>query len=285
MRNFPIIVLGWLTPDIIKRCLASVNGLSGVNPQIYFAENHSVNSQDIEELIAKTPNIKGHIRMKENHGASVWKIILDHFFQNIDEEFVTITDGDYIFDVEAMEKQYELFDKYDDIGIISQRRSLLGMDKRMKWMVLGGYASSNREDERNYKISQSRRSTFNGMSLTTARKKDWQAFIDCVNNRHISFETWSICQPGGQPEYRPPVFWDTDLYPFFETVLNKRSFVIEETPSYHITDEYENDTESEYYKEKHRYGYRASWEAYLNDLEYYHSKSYPDGTLKYEIII
>ena len=86
MRNFPIIVLGWLTPDIIKRCLASVNGLSGVNPQIYFAENHSVNSQDIEELIAKTPNIKGHIRMKENHGASVWKIILDHFFQNINEK-------------------------------------------------------------------------------------------------------------------------------------------------------------------------------------------------------
>ena len=57
--NFSVIVLGWLTPEIIKRSLASINRLENVNPKIYFAEQRSKNSDKIKELILSTPNVEG----------------------------------------------------------------------------------------------------------------------------------------------------------------------------------------------------------------------------------
>ena len=126
-RKFSVIVLGWLSYDIIKNCLRSINLLEGVSPQIYFAENKSKNSDKIKELVLNTENIKGYIQYKENFAANTWKVTLEHFLPKIEEQLITITDGDYIFDVDAMDTQYALFEKYNDVGITSQKKSYLGL--------------------------------------------------------------------------------------------------------------------------------------------------------------
>jgi len=286
--NFSIIVLGWLTPDIIKRSLASINRFQNVNPHIYFAEQHSKNGNEIKDLVCSTPNVKGYIQMKENWAAASWKIIMEHFLPHIDDEFIAITDGDYIWDYYAAEKIVKTFNFYSDIGLVSQKRSLLGISRYWKGMVLQGMNQGTMPDERNAKEPWANegmtRCLINGMNLTTARKSDWQKFITCINENNPSFGTHRIGEPWVS-EYRPPLFWDVDLYPFFETVMHKSSFLLEEDLSYHITDEYENDLESEYSKEKKNYGYHGHWRDYQDDPDYFHSKSYPSGELKYEIIV
>jgi len=286
--NFSVIVLGWLTPEIIKRSLASINRLENVNPKIYFAEQRSKNSDKIKELILSTPNVEGYIQMKENWAAASWKIIMEHFLQHIDDEFVAITDGDYIWDYNAAEKIIKTLNFYSDIGIIAQKRALLGVSRYWKSMILQGTDQGTMNDERNTKEPWGgkgiTRCTINGMNLTTARKTDWQTFINCINEKNPSFGTHRIGEPW-IPEYRPPLFWDVDLYKFFETVMHRSSFVLEEEPSYHITDEYENNSESEYSKEKGSYGYHAHWRDYQDDPDFFHNKLYPSGELKYEIII
>ena len=84
---------------------------------------------------------------------------------------------------------------------------------------------------------------------------------------------------------RVALFFDTDMYNFFETVLGKKSIKIKIDPSYHLTDEEHNDPDSEYNKAKGQFGYEGSWATYQNDPDFYHDKFYPDGSLKYEVII
>ena len=323
-KDFPIIVLGWLEADIIKRCLDSVDELEGVNPHIYFVENYSKNSDKIKSLILSVPNIKGFIRIKENQGANAWKIVMEYFLQCIDEEFVTITDGDYIWDRHAMERQYEAFSTYPDIGVMSQRRKTtcpqlsgtafkvpihievnLGADGI--WRTLDGKqylepAFEGADDERSvHPITEKgmTRCVINGMNLTTARKKDWEIFIDVVNKRNItSSPIW--LDGNGEPNpysgmvqdgvpsrlpHRPFVFCDIDFYTFMEEVLSKASFIVNDHPSHHITDEYENDPESEYSKEKKSCGYDQGFRDYFADPNSFHDKRYPNGELKYEVIV
>jgi hypothetical protein len=286
-RPFSVLVLGWLEPDIIKRSLNSINELVGVDPRIYFIEQKSKNSDIIKELILSTSNIKGYIQMKENWAAASWKIAMEHFLPQIEDEFITITDGDYVWDSFSMDYQYNKLEAHSDIGIISQKRSLLGMAGHWKSMVMKGYSTAVKPDERNAEAAWAdegmTRSNFNGMNLTTARKKDWEEYVDVINTKRVSFATSRIGEPW-IPEHRPPLFWDVDLYPFFENVFNKSSFVVEKGLSYHIADEYENDPESQYSIEKRECGYHSHWRDYQDDPDFYHSRFYKNGDLKYDII-
>lgn len=302
IRPFSVIVLGWLEPDILRRSLASINRLQRVKPKIYIAEQQSKNSNQMKDLVLSSKNVEGYIQMKENWAAASWKIIMEHFLPQIDDEFVTITDGDYIWDFYAMDRQYDLFQTYEDIGIVSQKRSLLGVSGYWKQAIMQGHTMATIPDKRNAEAAYGEvgaaRISINGMNLTTARKKDWEKYIDIINNKSISFGTHRIGEPW-VPEYRPPLFWDVDLYPFFEKVFKKASFVIEENTSYHITDEYENDPKSEYAIEKKVYGsaednregkfdgesYHSHWRDYQKDPDYFHNKFYDNGELKYEVIV
>ena len=128
VRPTPIIVLGWFSADIIKKTLLSINLMEGIRPEIYFVENKSVNSNKIKRIIESTPNIKGYIQYKQNFAASIWKITLEYFLDKIDSEYVTLTDGDYMYGCNSMLNQYQYLDSQKDIGIISQRRSLVGVN-------------------------------------------------------------------------------------------------------------------------------------------------------------
>ena len=107
--------------------------------------------------------------------------------------------------------------------------------------------------------------------------------MEIINSKRISFETTSLGEHWIR-QFRPPLFWDMDLYKFFETVFQKSSFLVEENASYHITDEYENDPESEYSIQKKEYGYYSSWKEHEMNSDYYHNKFYDDGELKYHIV-
>ena len=285
-RNCPIVVLGWLSCDIIKACLNSINLLEGVNPQIYFVENQSKNSDKIKELVLSTPNVKGYIQYKENFAANVWKTSLDHFLPQIDEEFITITDGDYIFNVDAMTSQYELFDQDDQVGVTSQRRSFVGLHgighkpNSIK-LVYDIWIGQNTTEVISPLLS---RCTFNSMLLTTARKSDWLKFIDCIQNRHVTMSTHALANRN-EEQWRPPLFADADLYKFFEIVLTKKSLVYSGFPAYHLTDEHDVDPKSEYSIEKEKFNYQKSWGDYENNYEFYHNKFYADGSLKFTEII
>lgn len=288
-RNFPVIVLGWLSYDIIRNCLRSINLLEGVNPQIYFVENKSKNSDEIKELILNTENIKGYIQYKENFAASVWKTTLEHFLPKINEELVTITDGDYIFDVDAIDTQYALFEEYDNVGITSQKKSYLGLHQQnaRREDVRGWYEGL--EAHRNQRIINPflRRGIFNGLLLTTARKTDWQKFIDCVNRRDIlmACDVLLPVRDASKSDYRPPLFIDGDLYRFFETVMGKQSLIVQAFPAYHLADEYDMDPNGEYSIEKDKFNYEKSWGIYAENFEYYHNSRYPNGELKFDIIL
>ena len=104
-RPTPIIVLGWFSADIIKRTLISINLMEGIKPEIYFVENKSVNSNKIKKIVESTPNIKGYIQYKENFAANIWKTTLEYFFDKIDSEYVTLTDGDYMYGCNSMLNQ------------------------------------------------------------------------------------------------------------------------------------------------------------------------------------
>lgn len=285
-RKFPVIVLGWLSYDIIKNCLRSINLLEGVSPQIYFVENKSKNSDKIKELILNTENIKGYIQYKENFAANTWKVTLEHFLPKIKEQIVTITDGDYIFDVDAMDTQYSLFEKYDDVGITSQKRSYLGLHaKGASFKSIRNCYNVWESQKNQHIINHSLRGGhFNGMLLTTARKTDWQKFIDCVNRRDILMTTTSL-NDARKEEYRPPLFWDGDVYRFFELVLGRRSLIVQSFPAYHLTDEYAIDPNSEYSIEKEKFNYEKSWDNYQEDFEYFHNNHYFNGELKFDIIL
>ena len=285
-RNFPIIVLGWFSCDIIRDCLRSINLLEGVNPQIYFVENKSKNSDKIKELILNTPNIRSYIQYKENFAANTWKVTLEHFLPKIEEKFITITDGDYIFDVDAMDTQYALFEKYDNVGITSQKRSYLGLHAKGNSFESVRHCYNAWEAQMNqHIISPSlKRGVFNSMLLTTARKTDWQKLIDCVNRRDILMATTSL-NNAAEAQYRPPIFWDGDMYRFFEIVMGKQSLIVQTFPAYHLTDEHAMDPNSEYSIEKEKFNYEKSWSNYQENFEYFHDDHYPNGELKFNIIL
>ena len=281
VRPTPIIVLGWFSADIIKKTFLSINLMEGIRPEIYFVENKSVNSNKIKRIIESTPNIKGYIQYKQNFAASIWKITLEYFLDKIDSEYVTLTDGDYMYGCNSMLNQYQYLDSQKDIGIISQRRSLVGVNGYWRELITqywnGGIINGEETDSYSRNIR-------NGFLLTTARKSDWQTYIDTINARTLKFETHAFGNPMAR-EYRCPLFFDTDMYNFFETVLGKKSIKIKIDPSYHLTDEEHNDPDSEYNKAKGQFGYESSWSTYQNDPDFYHNKFYPDGSLKYKVII
>ena len=80
--------------------------------------------------------------------------------------------------------------------------------------------------------------------------------------------------------------------------MQKKSFIIESDPAYHITDERDHDSNSEYSKLKKENRYLDPsendlgfsfvsvdhFEEYENDVDYFHDKFYEDGSLKYNII-
>ena len=280
-RPTPIIVLGWFSADIIKRTLISINLMEGIKPEIYFVENKSVNSNKIKKIIESTPNIKGYIQYKENFAANIWKTTLEYFFDKIDSEYVTLTDGDYMYGCNSMLNQYKYLDSQKDIGIISQRRSLVGVNSYWRELIVqywnGGIINGEETDVYSRNIR-------NGFLLTTAKKSDWQTYIDTINAKTLKIETHAFGNPRAR-EYRCPLFFDTDMYNFFETVLGKKSIKIKIDPSYHLTDEEHNDPDSEYNKAKGQFGYESSWSTYQNDPDFYHNKFYPDGSLKYKVII
>ena len=285
-RNFPVIVLGWLSCDVIKSCLRSINLLEGVNPQIYFVENKSKNSDKIKELILNTENIKGYIQYKENFAASVWKTTLEHFLPKINEKLVTITDGDYIFDVDAIDTQYALFEERDNVGVTSQKRSMLGIHSALVDPQDMENSITAREARENQDTTTPflKRGTYNGVLLTTARKTDWQKFIDCINRRDILMGTVKLGDASTE-EYRPPLFADGDLYRFFETVMGKQSLIVQAFPAYHLADEYDMYPSSEYSIEKEKSNYAKSLSLYAENFEYYHNSRYPNRELKFDIIL
>ena len=297
-RNFPIIVLGWLDVSIIKRCLSSINMMHNVNPQIYFLESLSKNSEEIKELVLSTPNVKGYIQMKENFAWRFWLVAMEYFVPLIDEEFISITDGDFVFDCESIQKQHELFDKYEDIGVVSQRRSTLWMKKDLKDLCKEDIGYFER-DERNSKpwggvgIS---RCTLNQLCLVTSRRQDWKTCLQLIRDQS---HTWGTSIPGrGEVKWRSPIFCDFDLFRIFDNIMQKKSFIIESDPAYHITDERDHDSNSEYSKLKKENRYLDPsendlgfsfvsvdhFEEYENDVDYFHDKFYEDGSLKYNII-
>jgi hypothetical protein len=285
-KNCPIVVLGWLSYDIIKACLTSINLLEGINPQIYFVENKSKNSDKIKEMVLSTNNIKGYIQYKENFAANAWKTSLEHFLPRIKEEFVTITDGDFIFDVDAMTTQYELFKKDSEVGITSQRRSFVGLHGVGHKAINVKIAYDMWINQYNPTIISPflRRGIFNSILLTTARKSDWQHFIDRINHRDILMSTHAL-DNRAEEQYRSPLFADADIYRYFEIVLGKKSLIYSGMPAYHLTDEHSKDPASEYSIEKEKFGYERSWGDYGNNSEFYHNKFYPDGNLKFDEIV
>ena len=286
-RNFPVIVLGWLSYDIIRNCLRSINLLEGVNPQIYFVENKSKNSDKIKELILNTENIKGYIQYKENFAANVWKVTLEHFLPQINEEFVTITDGDYIFDVDAIDTQYALFGKHNNVGVTSQKRSMLSIRSALinpQDMENSITARETRENQ-DTTIPFLKRGTYNGMILTTARKTDWQKFIDCINRRDILMSTLEL-DDARTGDYRPPLFVNEDLYRFFEIVMEKQSLIVQAFPAYCLTDEHIMDPSSEHSIEARNRDYsKVSRDSYQENFEHFHNSHYPSGELKFDIIL
>lgn len=277
----PIIVLGWFSPSIIKRSLLSINLMEHIKPEIYFVENKSINSDKIKEIVTSTPNVKGYIQFKENFAANVWKITLEHFFKQIKEEYVTLTDGDYIYGCDSMLRQRELFSKDSLIGIVSQRRSLVGVNGYWRQLITEYWDNGRINNEENDYYSRNIR---NGFLLTTARKSDWQTYINTINDKSLKFETHAFGDPRVR-EYRCPLFFDTEMYNFFENVLGKKSISIKIDGAYHLTDEEHNDPDSEYNKAKGEFGYQNSWGSYQENSDFFHNKFYPDGSLKYEVII
>ena len=280
-QSTPIIVLGWFSPSIIKRSLLSINLLEHIKPEIYFVENKSINSDKIKEIVTSTPNVKGYIQFKENFAANVWKIALEHFFDQIKEEYVTLTDGDYVYGCNSMLRQREFFSKDPLVGIVSQRRSLVGVDGYWRQLITEYWDNGRMHNEENDHYSRNIR---NGFLLTTARKSDWLVYIDSINKQKILFHT-HVLGNASIRQYRPPLFFDTDMYRFFEIVLQKKSISIKIDGAYHLTDEEHNDPDSEYNKAKGEFGYENSWGGYQENPGFYHNKYYDDGQLKYEVII
>ncbi len=281
MKKTSIIVLGWFSPSIIRRTLSSINLLEGINAEIYFVENKSINSKEIEKIVRSNKNVKGYIQFKENFAANIWKITLEHFFNQIDTEHVTLTDGDYMYGCNSMLNQHDYIDSRKDVGIISQRRNLVGVNGYWRELITQYWNGGIIDGEETDFYSRNIR---NGFLLTTAKKSDWQTYINAVNSQTLRFETHAFGNPMAR-EYRSPLFFDTDMYNFFEMVLGKKSICIKTDGAYHLTDEEHNDPDSEYNKAKGSFGYENSWGSYQGNPDFYHNKFYPDGSLKYEVII
>jgi len=185
-----------------------------------------------------------------------------------------------------MDTQYALFEKYDDVGITSQKRSYLGLHAQSTppQDVRRWFEESEARKNQDVINPSLKRGVFNSTLLTTARKTDWQKFIDCVNRRDILMATVAMGNDKKE-QYRPPLFCDADIYRFFEIVMGKQSLIVQAFPAYHLTDEYTMDPNSEYSIEKEKFNYEKSRDSYQKDFEYFHNSCYPNGESKFDIIL
>ena len=291
---------GWFSPEIIKRCLNSFSAVELIEPEIYFYEPKSINSNEIEKIVTTNPNVKGYIRFKENFLSGVDLLAFDHFKDNFnDNEYMAHSAADIIIYSTSIVNQIKILEKVENAGLICQKNSHLGRSQKdfiemEKWYMTGVYPSIPQvhgqgelgprgEKERHEDYD---RAISNGGLVMIAEKEDFVSFRNSVFHRDILMATMEPFM--FKDQYRPPIWIDLDLCRYFEIVLNKQSLTYTKEKCYELTLEEYNDPHSEYLKNKLSVNYIGTFRRYANDpgfANYSHDKCYEDGTLKYDIII
>ena len=235
---------GWFSPEIIKRCLNSFSAVELIEPEIYFYEPKSINSNEIEKIVTTNPNVKGYIRFKENFLSGVDLLAFDHFKDNFnDNEYMAHSAADIIIYSTSIVNQIKILEKVENAGIICQKNSYLGKSQKDFNSMEEWYRSGVSEEHEDYD-----RGISNSGLVMIAEKEDFVSFRNSVFHRDILMATMEPFM--FKDQYRPPIWIDLDLCRYFEIVLNKQSLTYTKEKCYELTLEEYNDPHSEYLKNK-----------------------------------
>jgi hypothetical protein len=291
---------GWFSPTIIERCLNSFSAIEYLKPEIYFYEGKSIHSGEIEKIVTANRNVKGYIQLKENFMTGAGFLAFEHFKRNFNKKYMIVTDGDLIISSTSVRDQINLFETLDRVGLISQQKILLGYQSDSRRAMNNYFEGTTRERHEDYD-----RVTNAGGNVMVMETQDVLKFRNAVYNKELLLWTEEPFTEIAQK--RLPIWMDLDMSRFFEAVLEKQTLRYKKELCYELTSEEYNvggapwtnpliKPRSEYLKTKFRDGnasthnnhYADRWKKYANDWDfrdYCHESYYPDGHIKYDIII
>ena len=294
---------GWFSPTIIERCLNSFSAIEGVKPEIYFYEGKSIHSDQIEKIVTANRNVKGYIQLKENFMTGAGFLAFDHFKRNFNEKYMIVTDGDLIISSTSVGDQINLFETLNRVGLVAQQKIMLGYQSDLRRALNNYFEGTTTERHADYD-----RVTNAGGNVMVMETEDVVRFRNAVYNKE--FLLWTEEPFTEIAQKRLPIWMDLDMSKYFEAVLEKQVLRYKKELCYELTSEEYNvggmpwmpwtnpliQPRSEYLKAKfagevaggNDNHYANQWKKYANDWDFKdfcHERYYPDGRIKYDIII